>query len=62
MLNQAFCVLIILLRAMQVVLNAFGPEHSGLSVRSTVGILAIIPTLNVILCIESRGDSYNNKQ
>jgi hypothetical protein len=57
-MNQIIVVLIILLRTMQVLLNIFGPEHTNLSVRSSIGVLAIIPTLNVILCIESRGEYY----
>ena len=61
-LNQIIVALIILLRTIQVVLNALGPEHTNISIRSTIGILAIIPTLNVILCTEARGNSYNDNR
>ena len=57
--NQIIVILILLLRILQILLNLFGAEHTLLSARSTVGILAIIPTLNVIVCIESRGKGYN---
>ena len=56
--NQIIVILILLLRVLQILLNLFGAEHTLLSARSTVGVLAIIPTLNVIVCIESREKGY----
>ena len=57
--NQIIVILILLLRVLQILLNHFDADNTLLAARSTVGILAIIPTLNVIVCIESRGEGYH---
>ena len=58
-INQLIVVILLLLRTVQVLMNIFGPDFSQLSAKATIGLLAIIPTLNVIVCIEARNDNYD---
>ncbi len=39
-------------------LNLVSGDFSQVMIRSTVGMLAIIPMLNAVICIECRGDAY----
>ena len=47
-----------LFRTWQVIENIASRGFTLLMIEITVGLLAIVPTLNVIACIESRTDSY----
>lgn len=57
-INQLIVLILLLLRTVQVLMNLFGSDFSQLSTKATIGLLAIIPTLNVIVCIEARNDNY----
>ena len=46
------------LRCYQIILNIAGSGLSLLVIEVTVGMLAIIPTLNTVVCIECRDDGY----
>ena len=57
-INQLIVITLLILRCYQIVLNLAGSGLSRIIIEVTVGMLAIIPTLNVIVCIECRGDGY----
>lgn len=56
--NQGIVFFLLLFRTYQVIENIASRGFTTLMIEITVGLLAIIPTLNVIACIESRTDSY----
>ena len=56
--NQGIVFFLLLFRIYQVIENIASRGFSLLMIEITVGLLAIVPTLNVIACIESRTDSY----
>ena len=60
MTNQIIIIVLLLFRLIQGLMNLFGPGLSFESFRATVGLFAIIPTLNVIVCAENMGESYNS--
>ncbi|MCR5474533.1 MAG: hypothetical protein K6F28_04955 [Lachnospiraceae bacterium] len=57
-LNQLIVMVLLLLRCYQIIANLVGGELSTLVIEIEVGLLAIIPTLNVVVCIECRNDGY----
>ena len=57
-LNQGIVFFLLLFRTWQVIENIASRGFTLLMIEITVGLLAIVPTLNVIACIESRTDSY----
>ena len=57
-INQGIVFFLLLFRTWQVIENIIFRGFTTLMVEITVGLLAIVPTLNVIACIESRTDSY----
>ena len=56
--NQCIVFFLLLFRTYQVIENIASRGFTPLMIEITVGLLAIVPTLNVIACIESRSDSY----
>ena len=56
--NQGIVFFLLLFRTWQVVENIASRGFTLLMIEITTGLLAIVPTLNVIACIESRTDSY----
>ena len=57
-MNQVIVIALLAFRCYQIILNVAGSDLSLLVIEVTVGMLAIIPTLNVVVCIECRGDGY----
>ncbi len=57
-INQVLILATPVLRCYQIIINLVSGDFSQVMIRSTVGMLAIIPMLNAIICIECRGDSY----
>ena len=57
-INQGIVFFLLLFRTWQVIENIVSRGFTPLMVEITVGLLAIVPTLNVIACIESRTDAY----
>lgn len=58
-INQMIIILLLLLRCYQVVENIAAREFPVLILEITVGLIAIVPTLNTIACIESKTDAYD---
>lgn len=57
--NQILILVLMLFRVYQILANIIGGSGDvRFLVEITVGLLAIIPTLNVVVCIESRTDAY----
>jgi len=57
--NQILILVLMLFRVYQVLANVIGGSGDvRFLVEITVGLLAIIPTLNVVVCIESQTDAY----
>lgn len=50
--------LIIILRTYQVIINILAGGFTPLVIEITVGLLAIIPTLDAIASIEAKTDAY----
>ena len=57
-INQGIVFFLLLFRTYQVIENIASRGGTPLMIEITVGLLAIVPTLNVIACIESRTESY----
>jgi hypothetical protein len=57
-IGQLLFVVLILFRCYQIISNFIAGGFTPIMIEVTVGMLAIIPTLNVIICIECRGDGY----
>ena len=57
-INQLIVMALLLLRCYQIIINIVGGGLSTIVIEVTVGLLAIIPTLNVVVCIECRNDGY----
>ena len=57
-INQLIVMALLLLRCYQIIVNIAGGGISIILFEVTVGLLAIIPTLNVVVCIECRNDGY----
>ena len=57
-INQLIVMALLLLRCYQIIVNIAGGGVSIILFEVTVGLLAIIPTLNVVVCIECRNDGY----
>lgn len=57
-INQGIVFFLLLFRTYQVTLNIISAGFTTLMLEISVGLLAIVPTLNVIACIESRTGSY----
>ena len=57
-INQGIVFFLLLFRTYQVIENIASRGFTVLMIEITVGLLAIVPTLNVIACIESRTDAY----
>ena len=57
-INQIMVLLLLILRCFQIILNIISGGFSTIVIEVTIGMLAIIPTMNVIVCIECRGDGY----
>ncbi len=57
-INQLIVIALLLLRTYQIIANLIGGEISTLVIEIEVGLLAIIPTLNVVVCVECRNDGY----
>ncbi len=58
MINQILILAMLVLRCYQIIINLVSGDFSQVMIRSTVGMLAIIPMLNAVICIECRGDAY----
>lgn len=56
--NQIIIMLIIILRTYQVIINILAGGFTPLVIEITVGLLAIIPTLDAIASIEAKTDAY----
>ena len=56
--NQGIVFFLLLFRTYQVIENIASRGFTPLMIEITVGLLANVPTLNVIACIESRTESY----
>ena len=56
--NQIIIVLILILRVYQIILNVLAGGFSPLVIEITVGLLAIIPTLDAVASIEAKTDAY----
>lgn len=56
--NQILIMLLLLLRTYQVLVNIISRGFTPLMIEVTVGLLAIIPTLDAIVCIETKTDAY----
>lgn len=57
--NQILILVLMLFRVYQALANVIGGSGDvRFLVEITVGLLAIIPTLNVVVCIESQTDAY----
>ena len=57
-INQLIVMALLLLRCYQIIVNIAGGGISTIIIEVTVGLLANIPTLNVVVCIECRNDGY----
>jgi len=57
-INQGIVFFLLLFRTWQVIENIAARGFTPLMIEITAGLLAIVPTLNVIACIESRTGSY----
>lgn len=57
-INQGTVFFLMLFRLYQVIENIVSRGFTPLMVEITAGLLAIVPTLNVVACIESRTDAY----
>ena len=57
-ISQILLLILILFRCYQIILNIISGEFNIFMIEVTVGMLAIIPTMNVIICTECRGDGY----
>jgi hypothetical protein len=57
-INQGIVVFLLLFRIFQVIENIAARGFTQLMIEITVGLLAIVPTVNVIACIESRTEAY----
>ena len=57
-INQGIVFFLLLFRTYQVIINIASRGFTLQMIEITVGLIAIVPTLNVIACIESRTDSY----
>lgn len=57
-INQLIVIALLLLRTYQIIANLVGGGISTLVIEIEVGLLAIIPTLNVVVCAECRNDGY----
>ena len=57
-INQVLILAILVLRCYQIIINFVSGDFSQVMIRSTAGMLAIIPMLNAVICIECRGDAY----
>lgn len=57
-LNQILIMALLLFRCYQIIINLVSGGITPLMIEVNIGMLAIIPTLNVIACIECRGDGY----
>ena len=60
--NQIIIMLIIILRTYQVIINILAGGFTPLVIEITVGLLAIIPTLDAIASIEAKTDAYVAKK
>lgn len=58
-MNQIIILVLMLFRVFQIVMNIVVHGFSVMMIEMTVGLLAIIPTLNVIVCVELKTDAYN---
>ena len=58
MINQVLILAILVLRCYQIIINLVSGDFSQVMIRSTVGMLAIIPMLNAVICTECRGEAY----
>ena len=56
--NNHIIILLLALRTYQVIANIAARGFTALMIELTVGLLAIIPTLNAIVCIESKTGTY----
>ena len=57
-INQGIVFFLLLFRLFQVIENIASRGFTPLMVEISVGLLAIVPTLNVVACIESRTGVY----
>jgi len=56
--NQGIVFFLLIFRTCQVIENIASRGFTPLMIEITAGLLAIVPTLNVIACIESRSGAY----
>ena len=56
--NQGIVFFLLIFRTYQVIENIASRGFTPLMIEITAGLLAIVPTLNVIACIESRSGAY----
>ena len=57
-INQILIMVLLLFRVFQILMNIAFSGFSVLLIEVSVGMLAIVPTMNVIACIESQTESY----
>lgn len=60
--NQIIIILLLVLRTYQIILNVLAGGFSSLAIEITVGLLAIIPTLDAVASIEAKTDAYVPKK
>lgn len=58
MINQILLAILLLFRCYQIISNIVYGQFGFAMLELTIGLLAIIPTLNVIICAECRSDGY----
>ena len=59
-ISQLLILFLLVFRCFQILLNILSGGITTLVIEVTVGMLAIIPTLDVLICVECRGDGYKN--
>ena len=57
-ISQLLILFLLVFRCFQIILNIFSGGITTMVIEVTVGMLAIIPTLDVLVCVECRGDGY----
>ena len=57
-ISQLLILFLLVFRCFQILLNIVSGGITTLVIEVTVGMLAIIPTLDVLICVECRGDGY----
>ena len=57
-ISQLLILFLLVFRCFQIILNIFSGGMTTMVIEVTIGMLAIIPTLDVLVCVECRGGGY----